>query len=437
MHHKKFWLWLLYILTAIIFLSPFIYWSTGIGQTATSLSAEISRTPDGLLASSPKAEARHSLMMPMRIQRMFIYPLLLLAFQFSGGAIALQNKLQAGWAYKASEKLKRLIPQRWRKRLTIQDLVVIFLFIIAFNMAIFVLYLPFNFYRGFIVAHQFGLSTQTTAGWFSDWGKQVLISLLLEGILWTGFFAMMRLLPKRWPILGGALLFAFSAVFTLLTPVLITPLFYEVSVLDDSALEHRIITMAEEAGMPVDEIYIIDASSKTTTANAYFTGFGGAQRIVLYDTLLSNYTRDQVKVVLAHEMGHWYYQHTLLVLLGMGAIAWLGLFALRWLLNKSWQWLDLRGPADVAALPFIVAVITVVSLLAMPVENAISRYGERQADEFALAISEEPDAFIELFEEFAEQNLSMVDAPRWEKVIFYTHPPIVERLETAQRYQPN
>ena len=376
-------------------------------------------------------------MLPMRIQRMIIYPLLLLAFQFSGGAIALRNRLESGWPYRASERLKGLIPKRWRKRITFQDLVVILLFIIAFNLAIFLLYLPFNFYRGFIVSHQFGLSTQTAAGWFSDWGKRVLISLVLEGLLWTGFFAMMRLLPKRWPVLGGALLMAFSAIFTLLTPILITPLFYEVSVLDDTALQHRIVEMAEEAGMPVDEIYIIDASSKTTTANAYFTGFGGAQRIVLYDTLLTNYTRDQVKVVLAHEMGHWYYQHTLLIVVGMGAVAWLGLFALKWVLNRSWRWLELRGPADVAAMPFIVALITIISILAMPVENAISRFGEHQADEFALAISQEPEAFAELFEEFAEQNLSMVDAPEWEKIIFYTHPPIVDRLETAKQFQLN
>jgi STE24 endopeptidase len=187
--------------------------------------------------------------------------------------------------------------------------------------------------------------------------------------------------------------------------------------------------------MKVKQVEVIDASAKTTTVNAYFTGFSGDRRIVLYDTLLSGYTPDQIEVVLAHEMGHWYYQHVFWSVLGLGLVGWIGLFGLGWLLNRSWRPLGLHGPADVAGLPYVLAVVALASMLSLPFQNGISRYAERQADWFALTTSQKPAAFIELFEQFAVQNLSMVDTSGWEKVIFYTHPPITERLEMAEKWQ--
>ncbi len=308
------------------------------------------------------------------------------------------------------------------------------LFILLFEIALTLLYLPFNFYRGFIVGHQFGLSTQTSLGWLNDWFKGLLITLVLDGVAWAGLYGLMRLLPRRWPIPAGALLMFFGAALVLLEPVLITPLFYQVRPLADTNLRARILTLADQAQMQVEAVEVIDASSKTTTTNAYFTGFGGAQRIVLYDTLLRDYTPDQVEVVLAHEMGHWYYQHVLLMVLGMGAAGWLGLFGLQWLLNRTWSWLGLSGPADIAGWPFVLAVIALVSMLTLPIENGISRFAERQADSFALTTSYNPSAMIELFEQFAVQNLSLVDAPAWEKFLFYSHPTIAERIGMAETW---
>ena len=436
---KHLFLWLIII---VILISPLIYYFTGIGQAASNLPAEITRLPGGTLANSPKAEALHSLSLPIGLERMLIYPLLLLAFQLSGMGIALRNHLETQihprlsnrlpWLVQLTGRAGRWLPPSWRKRLPGRDLLVIALFILTFNLGIYLLYLPFNFYRGFVLMHQFGLSTQTVPGWFSDWGKNVLIGLVIEGSLWTGFFALMRLLPRRWPVLAGGLLVATSFVLVLLTPILITPLFYTVQPLEDANLRTRILNIAERAGMPVEEVYVIDASAKTTQVNAYVTGFGRAQRIVLFDTLLAGYTPDEVEVVLAHELGHWYYRHVLLGLLAMGAIGWLGLFALRWLLNRTWQGLGLRNPTDVAGLPFILATIAVVSMLSLPVQNAFSRYGENQADTFALTVSQKPAAFIQLFTHLAEQNLTIVNPPAWEKLVFYTHPPATERIRRAE-----
>lgn len=444
-NQQKLWRVIFWVTVAVILVSPLLYFGSGVGQSAAGLPAELGHRADGSPVSSPKAELRHGFMLTMRLERMLLYPLLLLAFQLSGGALAvrrtLSNRVQP-WLARRLPGLVRLldvaaqrVPQGWRQRLPATDLLVILLFVLAFNLGLYLLYLPFNFYRSFVVGHQFGLSTLSAGSWLLDWLKSVLIGLIINGLLWTGFFALMRLAPRRWPIPAGALSMAFSLVFVLLAPVLITPLFYHVSQLDNPDLQQRILALTKRVGLTVDEIHVIDASSKTTTVNAYFTGFGGAQRIVLYDNLLNGYTPDQVEVVLAHELGHWYYKHHLLSVLGLGAVAWLGMFALRWLLEKTWRWLRLTGPADVAALPFILAVAALVGMLTLPVENGISRLGENQADEFALEISRKPQAFIELFEQFAEQNLSVVDVPDWEKFIFYTHPPVAERIERANQFR--
>ncbi len=419
-------------------LSPLLYWASGIGQSAAGLSAEVGRAPDGTLVSSPKAEMLHRLSLPLRIERLLVYPLLLICFQLSGASVALRRWLGGKVSGQTSRQTRGLpwgAARTWRGNVGVRDLLVFTLFALTLEAALAMFHLPLNFYSGFIVGHQFGLSTQTAADWTSDWLKNTLIVLLTNGPTWVGFYTLMRLIPRWWPIPAGALMLLLSALFVLITPLLITPLFYEVQPLADSALRARILSLADGAGMHVDEVYIINASAKTTRVNAYFTGFGDARRIVLYDTLLTDYTIDQVEVVLAHEMGHWYYRHVLLAWLGAGAAGWIGLFGLRWLLNRTWRLLGLTSPADVAGLPYLMAVMAIAMTLALPIHNGIARYGERQADHFSLMISQKPGTFVELFERFAIQNLSVVDVPTWEKLIFYTHPPIVDRIRMAEAIQ--
>jgi len=125
----------------------------------------------------------------------------------------------------------------------------------------------------------------------------------------------------------------------------------------------------------------------------------------------------------------------LLGVLGVGVVGWIGLFVLKWLLNRTWQPLGLNGPADVAGLPYVLAIVAIATTLTLPVYNSLSRVGERQADNFSLVVSQKPEVFIDLFERFAVQNLSVVDVPIWEKLVFYTHPPIVERIDAAETFQ--
>lgn len=172
--HHRIWRWLLLMLLVVILFSPLVYWFTGVGQTAPGLSAEIGRGPDGTLTSSPKAEALHSLALPKRVERLLIYPLLLICFQFGGGSLALRrwlDRITQGRRQAHSVGLfgavlvGRLVPRAWRERLPGRDLLVICLFVLIIEAVLTVLFLPFDYYGGFILARQFGLSVQTAPGW--------------------------------------------------------------------------------------------------------------------------------------------------------------------------------------------------------------------------------------------------------------------------------
>jgi Zn-dependent protease with chaperone function len=201
----------------------------------------------------------------------------------------------------------------------------------------------------------------------------------------------------------------------------------------DADLRSRILTMAGRADVVIDDISIIDASSKTTTVNAYFTGYGGASKIVLWDTLLQKHPPDQVDVVIAHEMGHWVYHHGLIGAMLSTALTWLGLFVIRLWFSRVWKILGWRGSDDVVSYPYLLALIALAGVLSLPASNAASRVAENMADAFAIEISQEPAAAARLFESFASENLSMVDVSPWEKFIFYTHPPLAERIERARQ----
>lgn len=426
-----------YLIIIIIIISPILYYSTGIGQQASTLSQELIVLADGGLKSSPKAEAYHHLSLPIRIERFLILPLFLFLFQYSGLAVKLRVWLSKFFLSPLEEKAifqigNNLLKRFSRNKLNLTDCLLIGLYITVFSVGLSLIYFPFSFYTGFILRHQFGLSTQTLGTWMQDfsisWGVNLIISLILYG----GFYTVLRIIPRSWPLWGGLFFSIFIFGYILLEPIVITPLFYTISPVTDADLINRIQTMANQANMVIDDISIIDASSKTTTINAYFSGFGDASKIILWDTLLIKHPPDEVDVVIAHEMGHWIYNHVLLYISATAAGVWVGLFALRFWLHSMWQKLGWQGPDDVAGYPYLLGLVALLTVLSLPIVNSISRYAEDQADDFAITISKKPQAAIDLFMRIGQENLSMVNVPTWEKIIFYTHPPLDERIENIK-----
>ena len=255
----------------LILLSPLFSLATGIGQEAAQLSNQPIRLADGSLQSSPKAVALHQLGLPIRIGRLLSYPLLLFLIQYSGLAVTLRvwihNWCVAPYSDKhLFQRIDKYLQQWTRTRLSLSDLIEIVVYITLLFMVVSLIFLPLSFYRGFILRHQFGLSTQTALGWWRDYGLTQGIGILTTRVVYGGFYILLKIMPRQWPIWGGAGFTVLFIGFFLLQPIVVTPLFYQISPITDTDLQYRIDAMAKRAGMVIDDVSIIDASNKTIIA---------------------------------------------------------------------------------------------------------------------------------------------------------------------------
>jgi STE24 endopeptidase len=295
------------------------------------------------------------------------------------------------------------------------------------------LFWPLAWWSSYVLPHRYGLSTQTPRGWLADQLKSLALGLVLGLPVAEVVYWLLRSRPATWWLWAGAFLIAFTVLLGHLAPVLIVPLFYKLTPLDDPELLSRIQRLAGRSGTRIVGVYTIDLSSRTKAANALVMGLGSTKRIALGDTLYADYTPDEIETILAHELGHQVHHdlelgivvQSLLLLGGM----YLGQLFLRWGVNRF----GFEGPGDVAALPLLVLAVGLFSLVTMPLINAYSRWRERLADGFALRVTGNPRAFAQAMIRLANQNLAEADPPRWVVWLLYSHPPIRERVEMSLR----
>lgn len=293
--------------------------------------------------------------------------------------------------------------------------------------------LPLSFVRGYVVEHAWGLSTQEAPGWLADQLKGAAIGAVTSAIAATVFFAVVRWQPRTWWVWGWAAFTALTAVMFFLWPVVVAPLFNRFTPLEDGPLRDRFLALAGEAGVPVDEVLVADASRRTTAENAYVAGLGSTKRLVLYDTLLADDRVDQTAFVVAHELGHQAESHVLKNL-GLSAIGLGAAFAfLGWLGSREgfWEWTGASGPTDVRAIPLLALLSIALTIVAMPLEAALSRRFEREADRFAIGLTDDPDAAVSAFRRLALSNLADLDPPAVAVAAFYSHPPIPDRIDAV------
>lgn len=290
------------------------------------------------------------------------------------------------------------------------------------------LHLPLDFFRGFILEHRFALSAQTAASWFSDYGKSVLIGLLISAVALAGSYFLITRHPLHWWFPAGTIFSLFLLLSAYLYPVLIEPLFYHFTPLEDESLLEGITALAGRAGIAVDRVLVADAGRRTSKANAYFSGMGRTKRIVVYDTLLDNFTSEEVLAVIAHEMGHWRHRHLWREIMISSAFSFSALYALYLLLQRAGLHADFR------ALPAALLFFALLSLAAAPVQCAYSRSLERQADRTAFSLIGDPAPFVSLYRKLALSNLSVVQPHPLLEAALYTHPPLLERIDAARRH---
>lgn len=309
--------------------------------------------------------------------------------------------------------------------------------LLLYALILFILYqllmLPLGLYRDFLREKAFGLSTQTLQGWFLDQLKGMVLGLVLLLPMVSILYALIRRFPEAWSLWAG-LLASFLIVFlATLSPVIVDPLFHRFKPVEDP-LRSRALALAERAGITTDQIFEMDASRRTTKKNAYVSGLFQTKRIVLYDTLIKGSTPEEVELVLAHELGHWRFKH-LWKGVGLGILfTFLGLFLASRALQGGIKAGLLTHPAEPKGLVVIALTLFLLALTTLPLQNAISRTFEREADLESLSLTQNPEAFIQAEVKLARSNLADLDPHPAFVFLLYTHPPVLERIQLAESY---
>lgn len=295
--------------------------------------------------------------------------------------------------------------------------------------------LPLAFYSGFLLERRYGLSNESLGGWLADQAKAFAIGLALGSAAAVIVYALIRRSPSGWWLPAG-LVFALLIVgMTNVAPVLLLPLFYSVKPLDRESLRGRLLALADRAGARVVGAYEWGLGDKTRKANAALAGLGGTRRILVSDTMLKDYSEDEIEVVLAHELAHHVHGDIWKGIVFESALVVIGLFLASRALNLLAPRFGLAGPADVAGLPLLLLAAGVVSLVMLPAAHALSRAYERAADRFALSLTRNPGAFVSAMKRLGAQNLAEENPSRLVQWLFYSHPPLRERIAAAQDFQ--
>jgi STE24 endopeptidase len=291
---------------------------------------------------------------------------------------------------------------------------------------------PIAFYRSFLLERRYGLSCEPIRTWLMDHGKASALGVVLGIAGAEVVYLTIRVWPRGWWFASAIAFTGVVLLLTRLTPTVLLPLFYRFEPLGREVLRARLLALSSRAGVPVLGVYEWGMGAKTRRANAALVGAGATRRILVSDTLLAEYTDDEIEVILAHELAHHVHRDIpkaiavefVLLLAGFGVSA--------LALDRWWRPLGLTAPADVAGLPLLLLAGGCVVLACTPAVNALSRINERSADRFALGLTGQPEAFISAMRRLGTQNLAEQRPSRLALWLFHTHPPIEERIEAAR-----
>jgi len=288
---------------------------------------------------------------------------------------------------------------------------------------------------GFRLEHRFHLSNQGTASWIGDEVKGWLLGLVLMTLLAELVYAIIRVSLSYWWLIAWAAFTVLFVIFAQLAPVVLFPIFYKFVPLQNQELRERLVRLSERAGTRVRGVYEWKLSEKSKKANAALTGLGNTRRIILADTLLQNYSDDEIEAVLAHELGHHVHGHILKSIVLQMVVTFLGF----WAANEALRYATYQAHmfdmlSDFANLPLLALVSAAISLILMPALNAYSRFNERQADRYCWKSVASVDPFITAMDKLSAQNLSEKTPSRVVEVLFHSHPAISRRIAAARSF---
>jgi STE24 endopeptidase len=328
----------------------------------------------------------------------------------------------------------------WATRIGRKWFLVVGVYFAIFLVLNFVVGLPLAYYEEYVRQHAYGLSNQTFGKWLGDSLKGLAVGLVVGFLLLWIPFLVLKKSPKRWWLYVGLLSIPFTILALLVSPVWVEPLFNDFGPMKDKALEAKILSLAERAGIEGGRVYEVNKSVDTTELNAYVTGFGGTKRIVLWDTTIARLDGPELLFVMAHEMGHYVLGH---LWRSIVALCLMSLFTL-WLAHRTAGSLIRRFKhrfgfeelADVAALPLIVLLLNVFGFASVPAANAYSRHIEHEADRFGLEITRDSHAAATAFVKLQVQNLAVPRPGMLWQLWRASHPVLGERVDFANDYKP-
>ena len=318
---------------------------------------------------------------------------------------------------------------------TTNDYAAVLIFFGIFGIIQSVITFPLSFYSDYTLEHKYGLSNQTIPGYFKEKIKGMLIGLLLGIPLLLIFFFIIKNYSESWWLILGAVMFFFSVIIGRLAPTLIMPLFYKFKPLENEEIKQKILSLCEKTGVRIQGIFEFNMSKNTKKANAAFTGIGKSKRIILGDTLLKNFSPEEIETVFAHEMGHYKKRHIMKLMTVSVFMTFAGLYLTSLAYSNSLNTFGFNSVSEIAALPLLFIYLSLFGLITSPISNILSRKFEWEADTFAIETTRDREAFISSMEKLADQNLADKTPNKIIEFLFHSHPSIDKRIKFAEDYK--
>lgn len=309
------------------------------------------------------------------------------------------------------------------------------IYIAIFLCAMAVVHLPFSYFEGFVWEHRFNLSNQRFFHWFTDELKKTLMNITVGMLTIEFIYISLRQFPNHWWIGAGIFWLILTLVLAKLMPNVIIPLFFKYSSIQNQELRERILGLFKRVGVAIQDAYLINFSAKTKKANAFICGLGKNRRVVLSDTLASEFSIGQIETVVAHELGHYKNHDILKTSVVNSLVTFAGFFLMDRFLKASLAYFGLRRIDDIAFFPILALAFIVFGFTVMPIVNGYSRKIEVKADRFSLQLTKNADDFISMMQKLGLKNLSDFEPGVLTKIFFYDHPPILKRIKCAENFK--
>lgn len=319
--------------------------------------------------------------------------------------------------------------EKYLSQFITNDYLLLLVFILITGFAFSIIFFPVNFYTGFYLEHKYNLSNQTFGKWIWEGLKGLLIGSVIGIPIILVFYYVIKNFGSIWWLPFAIFMFLISVVLARIIPVFVLPLFYKITPIEDKKLKSRIEKLATDSGLKIQNVFKFNMSKNTKKANAAFTGIGKSKKILLGDTLLENFSIDEIETVLAHEFGHYKKKHIIKNIIFGTFLSFFTLFIIAYLYEISLPLFNFTNRFEIGALPLLSLWAMLISIIETPISSAISRKYEYEADAYAVTSTNKAEAFVNSLTKLTEQNLGDKDPHPFIEWFFYSHPSIKNRVK--------